>query len=152
MKAFRARMQADALDGSSSLPAEGGDPAMVLGAVREDIRQTLRTAWIDPAFDLAAEYPVFFTAAWSAIRPNVGRTFVSLARSVRAEAAETARSMKVPDLRRRLNGELPEEVLGRVEECVRAAHLSMAKAQIVVHALHRVGRRERISGTGREEP
>ena len=61
-------------------------------------------------------------------------------------------SLDPPDLRRQLEGFLSEEELRRVEESARAAHLASAKAQIVVLALHRAARRERIPGTGREEP
>ncbi|TMK85920.1 MAG: hypothetical protein E6G44_05310 [Actinobacteria bacterium] len=125
----------------------------MLGAVREDIRQTLRTGWIDPTLDAIAAYPVFFTAAWSAIRPNVGKSFLVLARSLRTEAADAVRSwVDVPDLRKRLDGELSEGEVTRIVECARAAHLVMAKTQIVVHGFTRAVRRERLKGTGREEP
>jgi hypothetical protein len=125
----------------------------VLGAVRDDVRQTLRTGWLDPGVDAAANYPVFFTAAWSAIRPNVGKSFLALARRLRSDAADVLRvGFELPDLRKRLDGHLSEEEIRRIEESTRAAHLATAKAQIVVHALHRAVRRDRISGTGREEP
>jgi len=128
------------------------NPSVVLTAVREDIRQTLRTGWVDPALEAAASNAVFFTAAWSAVRPNVGKSFISLARALRAEAADSAaRLWEVPDVRKRLELELSEEELHRVEESARAAHLAMAKTQVVVHALYRTLRRERLPGTGREE-
>src|SRR5438105_1488348 len=69
------------------------DPAAVLGAVREDIRQTLRMGWVDPAFEALAPHPAFFTAGWSAVRPNVGRSFLSLAKAVREDAALFAKSL-----------------------------------------------------------
>src|SRR2546422_1864598 len=153
MTAYRPHVYSQHGDGLSRPPAESTDHVPILGAVREDIRQTLRTGWIDPALDAVAAYPVFFTAAWSAMRPNVGKTFVSLARSVRGGAADSVRSwLGLPDLRKQLERELSQGELGRIEDCVRAAHLAMAKAQIVVHAFHRAVRRERIPGTGREEP
>jgi hypothetical protein len=128
------------------------ESAAMLGAVREDVRQTLRAGWIDPALDAAASSPVFFTAAWSAIRPNVGKSFLLLARSLRAEAVESLRSsVDIADLRKRLEGELSDEELGRIEESARAAFQVMPKVEIVTHALHRVIRRERLPGTGREE-
>jgi hypothetical protein len=139
--------------GQAQPPAAGGPPhPAVVSAVKEDIRQTLRSAWIDPTLEVAAEYPIFFTAAWSAIRPNVGRSFLALARSVRDEAAEAMRSLPAPDLRKQLEGTLEEEEIHRVEDCGRAAHLAAAKSQIVAHALYRAARRERIHGTGGEEP
>jgi hypothetical protein len=134
----------------SSAPAE---VAAVLGAVRDDVRQTLRTGWLDPGVEAAANYPVFFTAAWSAIRPNVGKSFLALARRLRSDAADVLRvAFDLPDLRKRLDGDLSEEEMRRIEESTRAAHLATAKSQIVVHALYRAVRKERIAGTGREEP
>jgi hypothetical protein len=128
-----------------------GDDA-VIGAVREDIRQTLRTAWVDPAFESPAAYPAFFAAAWSAVRPNVGKTFLQLARAIRTDAADAARAIaNGTNLRKRLSPDLSEEELHRVEDVSRAAHLATAKTQIVVHALLRAARRERLGGTGREE-
>lgn len=139
----------DGKDGSNT-PVE---VAAVLGAVRDDVRQTLRAAWLDPAVEAAAAYPVFFTAAWSAIRPNVGKSFLALARRLRSDAVEILRvGLDLPDLRKRLEGDLSDEEIRRIEESARAAHLTTAKAQIVVHALYRAVRRERIAGTGREEP
>src|SRR5205823_5661390 len=63
-------------DLGKGIPADGKsvDHAAILGAVREDVRQTLRSGWIDASIEVAAAQPVFFTAAWSAIRPNVGRS------------------------------------------------------------------------------
>jgi hypothetical protein len=124
-----------------------------MAAVKEDIRQTLRLAWIDPALEAIANSPVFFTAAWSAIRPNVGKSFLVLARAIRAEAVQSIRST-VPsaDLRKRLEDGRSDEELHRIEDSARAAHLGMAKSQIVVHALYRAARRHRVSGTGGEEP
>lgn len=151
--AYRTHVFSGDGDGTSRTTAESADQASILGAVREDIRQTLRTGWIDPALDAAAANPVFFTAAWSAMRPNVGKSFIGLARSVRGGAADSVRSwLDLPDLRKQLDSELSREEFGRIEDCVRAAHLGTAKAQIVVHAFHRAVRRERIAGTGREEP
>ena len=39
-----------------------------------------------------------------------------------------------------------------MEEVARAVHMGMPKVQIVVHALYRAARRERVAGTGQEEP
>jgi hypothetical protein len=140
-------------NGSPPEGALGGDSAQMLSAVREDIRQTLRTAWIDPGVEAAEVSPVFFTAAWSSVRPNVGKSFLVLARAIRTEATEAIRAAEpnLPDLRKRLEARLSEEELERVEETVRAVHLGAAKAHIVVHAFHRLASRDRIAGTGREE-
>jgi hypothetical protein len=129
------------------------DQTAIIGAVREDVRQTLRSGWIDPALEAAMAQPVFFTAAWSAIRPNVGRSFLLLARALRTDAVEILSSAPgIPDLRKRLDGELGEEELRRIEDAIRAVHAVTPKVQLVVHALLRVARRERMPGTGREEP
>jgi hypothetical protein len=124
----------------------------VLGAVRDDIRQALRTAWIDPALEVGAAYPAMFTAAWSAVRPNVGKSFLALAKTLRAEAVEAVRERLEPsDLVPRLQGQLADEELHRIGDSARSAYLVAPKLQVVVHAFHRMLRRERIPGTGREE-
>jgi len=129
------------------------DAAAMLGAVREDIRQTLRMGWVDPAFEALTPHPAFFTAGWSAVRPNVGRSFLSLVKAMREDAASVARSLvPAPVLRDELQKSLSEEELRRVEEVARAVQLAMPKVQIVVHALYRAARRERIPGMGHEEP
>jgi hypothetical protein len=139
-------------DGRTGGPSGPQKTATVLGAVRDDVRQTLRCAWLDPALDSVAGYPVFFTAAWSAVRPNVGKSFHLAAKGLRDAAVDAVGGpLRVPDLRGRLEADLGEEVLRRVEDCARAAHQATAKVQLVVHALLRAVRRERISGTGREE-
>ncbi|HEY1330354.1 MAG TPA: hypothetical protein VGH10_02640 [Actinomycetota bacterium] len=126
----------------------------VLGAVRDDIRQTLRVAWIDPSIEaVAAASPVFFTAAWSAIRPNVGRSFLRLSRALRSLAAESVRaSMDPPDLRKSLERRVSQEEIRRLGEAARAGQASAAKVLIVVTALLRAARREPTAGTGQEEP
>jgi hypothetical protein len=142
-------------DLGKGIPADGTsvDQTAILGAVREDVRQTLRSGWIDASIEVAAAQPMFFTAAWSAIRPNVGRSFLYLAKALRSEAAAALAAVgHAPDLRKRLNGELGDEELRRIEDAVRASHQVTAKVELVVHALLRAVRRERISGTGREEP
>jgi hypothetical protein len=144
----------DPMSGEGSFPdpsAEAADSSLAIGAVREDIRQTLRMGWVDPAVEALAGHPVFFTAAWSAMRPNVGKSFLVLTRAVRTQAAEAIGSGAVTDLRKQLGDSLAEEEFARIEDCVRAAHLAMAKMQIVVHAFHRAVRRDRVRGTGREE-
>lgn len=124
----------------------------MLGAVRDDIRQTLRTAWTDPSLEACAAHPAFFTAAWSAVRPNVGKSFLALARTVRAECVEAVRSAFAPAMVRvRLRDSHSEEEINRIEESARSGFLVAPKLQVVIHAFHRMLRRERIPGTGREE-
>jgi hypothetical protein len=125
---------------------------LMLGAVREDIRQTLRVAWLDPGLDAAAQEPVFFAAAWSAIRPSVGRSFLSIARHLRDQGAAAALSLGATDRLVGLMPSLTPEELVRIGEAARAAHLAAAKAQVVLHLFLRAARRERMRGTGHEEP
>ena len=139
--------------GTAAGDGAGARNAAVLGAVRDDVRQTLRCGWIDPALDVVAGHPVFFTSAWSAIRPNVGKSFLALARSIREDAARAVSALgPVGDLRRQLEADLSEEEMRRLEDSVRAAHQATAKVQLVLHAFVRAVRRDRIPGTGREEP
>jgi hypothetical protein len=129
------------------------DAAVPLAAVRDDIRQTLRVAWAHPGIDAAADSPVFLAAAWSAVRPNIGRSFIQLSRSVRSAAADAVRSGPgAPDLRKRLERDHTQGELRRMCESARAVHHAAARTQIVLHLLHRAARRERIPGTGLEEP
>ena len=149
------RKATDSTGPGAALDGQGPpDPAVILAAVRGDVQDTLRIAWIDPALEAATASPAFFTAAWSAIRPNVGKSFLSLSRALRGEAVGAVLSGLdvVPDLRKELEDEFSESDLRRMEESVTAAHLATAKTQIVVHALHRAIRGDRISGTGGEEP
>ena len=126
----------------------------MIAAVRGDVQETLRVAWLDPPLEAAAASPVFFTAAWSAIRPNVGKSFLNLCRALRSEAVDAVRLAldPLPDLRKQLEEGLSEGEARRMEESARAAHLAAAKTQIVMHALHRAVRGDRITGTGGEEP
>jgi hypothetical protein len=137
---------------SRSLEQDDEAHAM-LSVVREDVRQTLRTAWLDPGLEAASQWPIFFTTAWSAIRPSVGRSFLVLAKALREQAVRAVLSPGGRrDLRQRLGGALTTEELERVTEAARAGHLAAPKSQIVQHLLLRAARRERTRGTGQEEP
>jgi hypothetical protein len=154
MTTFRIQASASDGEGSPAVPSQGtSDHAAVLGVVREDVRQTLRMGWVDGSLDGLTAQPVFFTAAWSAMRPNVGRSFLALARALRTDAAEAVRSTAdLPDLRKRMVDRLSEEELQRVEACVKATHLGTVKVQIVIHAFYRAVRRDLPRSTGLEEP
>lgn len=125
----------------------------MLAAVREDVRHTLRTAWLDPAIETAASFPVFFTAAWSAIRPNVGKSFLQLSSALRDEAVASVQSWAdAAGIGERLGETVSDDVHRVAVDAARAAHLATAKAQIVTHVLLRAVRAERIEGSGEEEP
>jgi hypothetical protein len=146
------RAWAEHVHGGDHERPRSADPAAVVGAVREDIRQTLRCGWVDPALEAAASSPAFFAAAWSAIRPNVGKSFLALSRALRTEAVDAVRTgINPPDLRKSLQTRLSQEELRRAGESARAAHLASPKVQIVVHALSWASRGERVAGTGQEE-
>ena len=75
MTGFRANTYSE--DGTGG--HDGSDPALVLGAVREDIRQTLRTGWIDPTLDASAEGVVADHAYWvSGVRARAAGSMGSL--------------------------------------------------------------------------
>ena len=68
------------------------------------------------------------------------------------EAVEAVRERLEPsDLVPRMQGQLAEEELHRIGDSARSAYLVAPKLQVVIHAFHRMLRRERIPGTGREE-
>ncbi len=132
---------------------DGYAPSLVaLGPLTEDVRETLRTGWVDPALKAAATSPMFLTAAWSAIRPNVGRSFAALARGLRQEAADSVAGGPSEALMRCLDADLPDGERRRMLDAARAAHIASSKAQVVAHLLHRLARRDRLRGTGSEEP
>jgi hypothetical protein len=99
-----------------------------------------------------AREPVFFAAAWSAIRPSIGRSFLLLARKIRDQGSAAARALGARDLLPDLVPVMGPEQAVRASEASRAAHLAAAKTQIVLHLFLRAARRERTRGTGREEP
>jgi hypothetical protein len=133
-------------------PGRASEPALV-DAVRDDIRQTLRVAWVHPAIEVAAAQPVFLSAAWSSIRPNVGRTFDTLAADVRASAVRAVCDMgPMPALRERLERTRPPADVERMVTAVTAAQFAAARNQIAVHLLTCAARGIAVGGTGEEEP
>jgi hypothetical protein len=125
----------------------------LVAAVRDDIQQTLRVAWLHPGIEVAAAQPVFLAAAWSSIRPNVGRTFDLLAADVRAYALRALRDMgPMPALRERLERTRPPADLERMITAVTAAQFAAARNQIAVHLLTCAACGDAVGGTGEEEP
>jgi hypothetical protein len=137
---------------SPTLIGRPSEPAVV-DAVRDDIRQTLHVAWLHPAIEAAAAQPVFLAAAWSSIRPNVGRTFDLLAASVRASAVQAIQGLGgTPPLRTRLERTHPPADVERMVAAVTAAQFSGARNQLAVHLLTCAAAGEAMGGTGEEEP
>jgi hypothetical protein len=95
---------------------------------------------------------VFITAAWSATRPNVTKSFTeSAARLRKAALAHVQSDLKPPDHRAALEGVLSMEDQDRLVRTVRSLHHGLPKVYLVVQAWARLARRQRIPGTGREE-
>jgi hypothetical protein len=126
-------------------------PPNLVPAVLRDVRETLQMRWIDSSIEAAARSPVFFTAAWSAIRPNVGPTFLAAARAIR-EMGDAGIPAKVPphDDWIRLS-KLDEEEVAEITAILRAFHETAPKVAIVVHALARAARGRPAGGSGGEE-
>jgi hypothetical protein len=140
---------------STRLPAAGSpsDVALLMGAVREDMRQTLRVAWLPPAVDAAADHPAFLAAAWSTIRPNVGRTYDAVSRGLLAEAVRSLRDMgQVPDVGAALARRRGEPEMRRIRLTAAAAQETAVRTHLAVHLLACAVRGEGTGGTGEEEP
>src|SRR6476660_8056605 len=118
--------------GVSEAEVGAREARLMLGPLRDDIRQTLRVPWLDPGMETAARDPLFFAAAWSAIRPSIGRSFLALARALRDQAAEAVSAWpNRANLVKRAESELGSEPAERITEAARAAHLAASKLQIV---------------------
>jgi len=134
----------------------GGNDA-ILFAVMDDVRHTLRMSWVDPALRSVSSYPMFFTAAWAATKPNMTRSFALGSERLRTAAVEVARSAPsvqpihpTPDGSAVADLSVPERE--RLIRTVQAVHHSSAKVGLVLQAWTVLARRRRIAGTGQEEP
>jgi hypothetical protein len=124
----------------------------IVYAVLDDMRHTLRMGWVDLAISSVASQPLFFTTAWSATRPNVTRSFASGAEQVRTvsldavrEGLATADSL-APDT-------ASESVdLERLRRTIQAIHCIAPRVLLVIQAWAIMARRQRLPGTGLEEP
>jgi hypothetical protein len=121
-------------------------------AVLDDLRHTLRMAWVDPAIRSVSAYPVFLSAAWSATRPNVTKSFALGAERLRSASMQTVRELEGrPDL------ELEEDEGGdpdveRLSRTAQAIHCTSPRVLLVIQAWAILARRQRLPGTGSEEP
>jgi len=119
-------------------------------AVLDDMRNTLRMAWVDPALRALASQPVFFTAAWAATRPNLTKSFSSGAERIRALALEAVRGERdwvVP-----AHEESGSAGVQRLRRTIQAIHCAAPRVLLVVQAWAIMARRRRLPGTGLEEP
>ena len=123
----------------------------ILFAVQDDLRNTLRMVWLDPDIRTVTAQPVFFTAAWSAVRPNVTRSFTAGADGLR-EVAEQAVVGRLAVRRLDAVDALPAGERAALIQSVQAMHFVAPRVLLVLHAWTALARRQRIAGTGREEP
>ena len=124
----------------------------ILNAVLDDVRNTLRVGWVDPALRTLAFEPVFLSAAWAATRPNVTRTFAAGAERLQREAVEVARSVIKPaDVSEWTRTELSGIERERLYRTAQALHHSAARVYLVVQAWAVLARRQDLPGTGKEE-
>jgi len=121
--------------------------------VLDDVRNTLRVGWIDPALRTLAFEPTFLAAAWAATRPNVTRSFAAGAERLQREAVEAAReAIRPSDVSSWARTELSSIERERLLRTAQALHHSAARVYLVVQAWAVLARRQEIPGTGKEEP
>jgi hypothetical protein len=108
-------------------------------------------SWVDPGVRSMAAHPDFFAAAWSAMRPNVTRSFAAGAERLRRLAEEAAPRMPSVDHVAWLESRLPPVDRDRLGRMVHALRTATPKVLIVLQAWAVLARRRRIAGTGREE-
>jgi hypothetical protein len=124
----------------------------ILSAVLDDVRTTLRVAWIDPALRALSAEPTFLAAAWAATRPNVTRSFVIGAERLQREALDAARAALGDSEGDEWAGRLGSAEREHLVRTTQALHHSAARVYLVVQSWATLARRHSLPGTGREEP
>jgi hypothetical protein len=125
----------------------------ILYAVLDDVRTTLRMGWVDPAIRSVSANQVFFSAAWSATRPNITKSFALGADRLRGAALSVIRRSFPPgDHRPLLESSVSLSERDRATRTMLAIHCGSARVLLVVQAWAILARRQRIGGTGVEEP
>ena len=127
-------------------------PDGILSAVLDDVRTTLRVAWVDSTLRALADEPIFLSAAWAATRPNVTRSFAAGAERLQREAVEAARRTLALDdrtawLEERYGAAEREHLLRTAQ----SLHHGAARVYLVVQTWATLARRQTIAGTRREE-
>jgi hypothetical protein len=108
--------------------------------------------WVDLAVSSVASQPVFFTAAWSATRPNVTRSFASGAEQIRSVSIDAVREeLGMTDA---LAVDIVTESVDqeRLRRTIQAIHCIAPRVLLVIQAWAIMARRQRLPGTGLEEP
>lgn len=110
--------------------------------------------WIDSAIEQVARHPVFFTAAWSALRPSIGPSYLAAAKAIGDQGVLGVGSLGLPppnDADWIRLGRLRDADVEEVRATVRAFQISVPKVAIAVHALARAARGRPVGGSGVEE-
>jgi hypothetical protein len=123
----------------------------IVFAVLDDLRHTLRMAWVDPSIRSVSAYPVFLSAAWSATRPNVTKSFALGAERLRRTSLDAVRELAP---QRDWDGEGSDWFLEdeRLPRTLQAIHCASPRVLLVIQAWAILARRQRLAGTGSEEP
>jgi hypothetical protein len=125
----------------------------ILYAALDDIRHTLRMGWVDPAIRMVAAQPVFLTAAWSATRPNATKSFAIGAERLRLASLEAVRNVFEPGGHEEyVSGHLSAAERDRLRRTAQAMHCAAPRVVLVLQSWAILARRQRIPGTGLEEP
>jgi hypothetical protein len=133
-------------------PVPSREQAFV-AAVLDDMRHTLRMGWVDLAIRSVASQPVFFTAAWAATRPNVTRSFAAGAEQIRAVSLHAVRDgLVATDEWTSIDPAGASVDLDRVRRTIQAIHYTGPRVLLIVQAWAILARRQRLPGTGLEEP
>jgi hypothetical protein len=123
----------------------------IVYAVLDDLRHTLRMRWVDPSIRSLSSNPMFLSAAWSATRPNVTKTFALGAERLRATSLDAIRELVAADLGGREPEPVPEND-DRLPRTLQAIQCTTPRVLLVVQAWAILARRQRLPGTGSEEP
>jgi hypothetical protein len=123
----------------------------IVHAVLEDLRHALRMRWIDPSIRSVSAYPIFFSAAWSATRPNITRSFALGAERLRASSLNSASALLAERDGAHEEGFVPDDD-DRLLRTIQAIHCTSPRVLLVLQSWAVLARRQRLPGTGSEEP
>jgi hypothetical protein len=110
--------------------------------------------WVDPSIRSVTAYPVFFSAAWAATRPNITKSFALGAERLRMSSLQSVRTLAQRFDHDEASGE--EEPLAsdedRLRRTLQSIHCAAPRVFLVIQAWAILARRGTIPGTGLEEP
>jgi hypothetical protein len=107
--------------------------------------------WVDASIRSLSPYPMFLSAAWAATRPNVTKSFSLGAERLRVASLRAIRGLIAADLDGREQDPVPEED-ERLRRTAQAIHCASPRVFLVIQAWAILARRQRLPGTGSEEP